>query len=64
MSHLPRDPKHPEPLTPAELRALGVSIEIMRKIAALNPHLRLGKPFPEDISAYHVKMREGSNGTA
>jgi len=64
MSHLHRDPIHPKPLTPAELWALGVSTEIMNKIAALSPHIRLGKPFPQDISAYHVKTREGSDGTA
>lgn len=64
MSNLPRDQRHPMPLTPADLRALGVPAEVLRGLAALSPYPAVAHHLIFQPSAYHVRTSEDFDGAA
>jgi hypothetical protein len=65
MSNLPRDQRHPMPLTPADLQALGVPAEVLRGLAVLAPFSPAPRQHPVvQLSAYHVRKKEILDGTA
>ncbi|MCM2441054.1 hypothetical protein HGO34_15140 [Agrobacterium vitis] len=66
MSNLPRDQRHPTPLTHADLRALGIPVEVLRGLAALAPYPAAAHSVPSIVqpSIYHVVKKESGRGTA
>lgn len=66
MSNLPQHQRHPTPLTHADLRALGIPIQVLRGLAALVPYSTAADSVPSIVqpSIYHVVKKESGRGIA